>query len=171
MTDTDPEHEVGDVKAPEHPIGHPPDADARRNEISQTTADANHGDEGGRDEQQPPQKRLPIFQNAADALGDPVVGTPAEDELFALKHRELHSRVGLRCCMNGGCHGGVNAEILKLDHVDGCLADELGVRHFRIRILDACQVTGPRNSADVVEKIVVPGDVLGAAHHGFISVE
>ena len=69
------------------------------------------GDQRGRDEQQPPEQRLLVFNNAADALGDPVVGTPAEDELFALKHREFDSGVGLGRGLGGGCHGEV--EMLK----------------------------------------------------------
>ena len=111
MTDTDPEHEVGDIKAPEHSVRHAPDADTGGDEICQTTADADERDERRREEQQPPKERLFIFQNAADSLGDPMIGTPAEDKLFALEHRDLNPGVGLRCSMNGGCHDGVRKDL------------------------------------------------------------
>ena len=93
VADTDPEHEVGDVPAPEDAVGHAPDADAAGDEVGEPAADADEGDEGGRDEEQPPEERLPVFKNSADPLGDPVVGAVVEDELFAFEYREFDFRL------------------------------------------------------------------------------
>ena len=71
----------------------------------QSAADADHGDQCGRDEQQPPEQRLLIFNHSANALGDPVIGSPLKNEVFTLEHRKLNFRTSLMRGLGGGCHG------------------------------------------------------------------
>ena len=84
VTDTDPEHEVCDVPSPSNGLLLTPDTDSGADKVSEAeNHDTRQND--GRHHEHPPEQWLLIFNDSADAVCDPGVGTIVEDEWLAVQ--------------------------------------------------------------------------------------
>src|SRR5438270_5885671 len=84
VSDTDPEHEISNVPGPADRMVQSPGADPSGNLIAETEK-TETGDPRGNGEGDPPPARRAILHRAGDALGDPAVAPPIQDQRHARK--------------------------------------------------------------------------------------
>ena len=188
VSDTDPEHEVGNVPGPADGMVQSPGADAGGNLIAETEK-TETGNSRGDGEGDPPPARRAIFHRAGDALRNPAVTPPVQyqrrrepadarakrsprsQSVLVLWWRRPYSFVipsaaeGSRCksfkvsprdsstplrCAQNDTHSFASSFSLGL-----AIANFVRIRHFRIRIANAREVTDARIHVQILKQAII----------------